>query len=245
MPIHQTRRRFGPPRGPLRERPEPFMLDYAQARRFMVDCQLRTVDVNDIAVLDAFTDIPRERFVPPGREDFAYIDQDLAVGPADGETRRMLAPAVLARLVQALAVRPGVRALDVGSGLGFSAAVLARLGADVVGLESDAALAAEAATRLAAVAGRTIPVRHGALAQGAPDAGPFGAILVNGTVETRPQALLDQLADGGRLTCVVGRGRAAKATLFVRSGDAVGARPLFDAAAPVLEAFKAEAGFVF
>ena len=72
------------------------MLDYAQARRFMVDCQLRTVDVNDVAVLDAFTDVPRERFVTAGREDFAYIDQDVAVGRAGGEPRRMLAPAVLA-----------------------------------------------------------------------------------------------------------------------------------------------------
>ncbi len=221
------------------------MLDYAQARRFMVDCQLRTVDVNDIGVLDAFADIPRERFVPAGRESFAYIDQDLAVGPAGGETRRMLAPAVLARLVQALAVRPGAKALDVATGLGVSAAILARLGADVVGLEAEADLAGEAAARLAAVSGRTIPVRTGALEKGAPDDAPFAAILINGTVETRPQALLDQLADGGRLACVVGRGRAAKATLFVRTGEVVGARTLFDAAAPVLTAFRADAGFVF
>lgn len=221
------------------------MLDYAQARRFMVDCQLRTVDVNDVGVLDAFADVPRERFVPAGRESFAYIDQDLTVGTAAGEVRRMLAPAVLARLVQALSLRPGTRALDVATGLGFSAAILARLGADVVGLESDEALAGEAAARIEAVAGRAIPVRCGALDKGAPDDAPFAAILINGTVETRPQALLDQLADGGRLACVVGQGRAAKATLFVRSGEAVGSRTLFDAAAPVLAAFRADAGFVF
>ena len=114
------------------------MLDHAQARRLMVDCQLRTFDVNDIAVLDAFDDVPRERFVPPGREDFAYIDQTLALGHGRG----MPAPMLLARMIQALAVASGTRALDVGSGYGYGAAVLARLGAEVVALESEAPLAA-------------------------------------------------------------------------------------------------------
>ena len=130
-------------------------------------------------------------------------------------------------------------------GLGYSSAILARLGADVVALEADAALAGEAEARLLAVCGRAVPVRHGALEAGAPGAAPFAAILVNGAVEVRPEALLAQLADGGRLACVVGRGRAAKANLFVRSGDTVGARPIFDAAAPVLAAFQADAAFVF
>lgn len=216
------------------------MLDYAQARRLMVDCQLRTFDVNDIAVLDAFEDVPRERFVPPGREDFAYIDQTLRL---DGAGRAMPAPMLLGRMIQALAILPGARVLDVAAGYGYGSAILQRLGAQVTALESDEGLAAGARERLAGLTG--IEIVAGPLAAGAPKGAPFDAILVNGRVELRPQALLEQLADGGRLVCVMGRDRAAKATLFVRSGDAFGARPLFDAALPALDAFAAEAGFAF
>ncbi|KQP29559.1 protein-L-isoaspartate O-methyltransferase [Methylobacterium sp. Leaf104] len=216
------------------------MLDYAQARRLMVDCQLRTFDVNDVAVLDAFGEVARERFVPQGREDFAYIDQTLRLGRPG---RAMPAPMLLARMVQALAIQPGETALDVGTGYGYGAAILVRLGAEITALESDGDLAAGARARLADLA--HITVVEGALEAGAPQAAPFDAILVNGRVETRPQALLDQLRDGGRLVCVMGRDRAAKATLFVRAGDAFGSRPLFDAALPALGAFAAEADFAF
>lgn len=212
------------------------MLDYAQARRLMVDCQLRTFDVNDVAVLDAFDAVPRERFVPPGREDFAYIDGTLPLGHG----RAMPAPMLLARMIQALAVGLGVRVLDVATGYGYGAAVLGRLGATVVGLESVPALAAAARERLSGV-----EVVEGPLEAGAPAGAPYDAILIEGRIEVRPQALLDQLRDGGRLVCVMGRERAAKTTLFVRSGDAFGARPLFDAALPGLEGFAAEAVFAF
>ncbi|WP_336492538.1 protein-L-isoaspartate O-methyltransferase family protein [Methylobacterium nigriterrae] len=217
------------------------MLDYAQARRLMVDCQLRTFDVNDIAVLDAFDAVPRERFVPPGREDFAYIDQTLRLGGADGDARFLPAPMVLARMIQALAIEPGARILDVGAGYGYAAALMARLGARVVALEPVPGLAAAARERL----GGTAEIVEAPLAAGAAGHGPYDAILVEGRVELRPQALLDQLKDGGRLVCVMGRDRSAKTTLFVRAGDAFGARPLFDANLPGLAAFAAEAGFSF
>ncbi|MEH3119909.1 MAG: protein-L-isoaspartate O-methyltransferase [Methylorubrum populi] len=216
------------------------MLDYAQARRLMVDCQLRTFDVNDVSVLDAFDSVPRERFVPPGREEFAYIDQTLTFGAGEDGTRAMPAPMVLARMIQALKIRPGVRALDVGTGYGYGAAVLGRLGAEVVALEASSELAGAARARL----GETAEVVQGAL--GAPaKGGPFDAILVEGRVETRPQALLDQLRDDGRLVCVLGPHRNAKATLFVRAGDAFGSRSLFDASLPALKSFAAEPGFAF
>ncbi|KAB1073188.1 protein-L-isoaspartate O-methyltransferase family protein [Methylobacterium planeticum] len=217
------------------------MLDYAQARRLMVDCQLRTFDVNDIAVLDAFDAVPRERFVPPGREDFAYIDQTLRLGGASGDVRFLPAPMVLARMIQALEIRPGARVLDIGAGYGYAAAILARLGGQVVALEPVEVLAQGARERLGADA----TVLDAPLAAGAPGHGPYDAILVEGRIEVRPQALLDQLKDGGRLVSVMGPDRAAKTTLFVRAGDAFGARPLFDAALPGLSAFAAEAGFSF
>ncbi|MFH6786373.1 MULTISPECIES: protein-L-isoaspartate O-methyltransferase family protein [Methylobacterium] len=217
------------------------MLDYAQARRLMVDCQLRTFDVTDIALLDAFDAVPRERFLPADRAAFAYIDQPQAVGTEDGETRFMPAPMVLARLIQALSLKPGNRVLDVGSGLGYGAAILHRLGVEVVALESLPGLAAAARETL----GGGVTVETGPLDKGAAGHGPYDAILVEGQVEQRPQALLDQLADGGRLACVQGQGRPAKATLWVRSGDAFGSRPLFDATLPPLRAFAVEAGFAF
>ncbi|WP_232629776.1 protein-L-isoaspartate O-methyltransferase family protein [Methylobacterium sp. Leaf118] len=216
------------------------MLDYAQARRLMVDCQLRTFDVNDNAVLDAFDTVPRERFVPAGREDFAYIDQPLTLAAGEDGPRVMAAPMLLARMIQALKIRPGSRVLDVATGYGYGAAVLRRLGAEVVALDSSAELAAAARERLA----DTVEVVQGGLTETVAG-GPFDAILVEGRVETRPQALLDQLRDEGRLVCVLGPDRGAKAMLFVRAGDAFGARPLFDAALPALKAFATEPGFTF
>jgi protein-L-isoaspartate(D-aspartate) O-methyltransferase len=217
------------------------MIDYAQARRMMVDCQLRTFDVNDNTVLDAFDTVARETFVPKGREPFAYIDQTLHIGGSGGETRCMPAPMVLARMIQALRVRPGVAALDVASGYGYAAAIMAHLGAQVTALESVPDLAAEARARL----GTAAQVVEGPIAAGAPKQAPFDVILINGRVEVRPQALLDQLKDDGRLVCVMGPHRNAKVTLFVRAGDAFGARPLFDASLPGLDAFAEEAGFAF
>lgn len=216
------------------------MLDYAQARRLMVDCQLRTFDVNDNAVLDAFDAVPRERFVPAGRENFAYIDQALTFATEGDGPRVMPAPMILARMVQALKIQPGTRVLDVGAGYGYAAAILRRLGGEVVALESDAALAGAARERL----GEGAEVVQGGLAD-AVAGKPFDAILVEGRVETRPQALLDQLRDDGRLVCVLGPDRNAKVTLFVRAGDAFGARPLFDANLPALKAFATEPGFAF
>lgn len=217
------------------------MIDYAQARRLMVDGQLRTFDVNDIAVLDAFAAVPRERFAPPGREGFAYSDQSMRLAADDGDLRVMPAPMVLARMIQALKLRPGRLVLDVGTGTGYGAAVLARLGARVIALESLGSLAQAARERL----GGDARVVEGPLEDGVAPDGPYDAILIEGRVETRPHGLLDQLKDDGRLVCVYGPERGAKASLFVRAGDALSARPLFDAALAPLKAFAAERAFSF
>ncbi|MFC6790356.1 protein-L-isoaspartate O-methyltransferase [Methylobacterium komagatae] len=217
------------------------MLDYAQARRMMVDCQLRTFDVNDNAVLDVFDSVPRETFVPKSQEPFAYIDQPIRLGMAERDVRVAPAPMVLGRMVQALKIQPGVKALDIGTGYGYSAAVMAQLGATVTALESIPELVAAAKERLAGKA----EVVEGRLRDGVPKQGPFDVILVNGRVETRPQALLDQLKDDGRLVCVFGPDRGAKVTVFVRAGDVFGSRPLFDASLPALTDFAQEATFAF
>ena len=221
-----------------------FMVDFSQARRMMVDSQLRTFDVNDIPLLDAMDSVPREMFVLPGREELAYIDQDILV--SDGAVRRyMLSPMNLGRLLQALGVEVGEKALDVACGRGYASAVLHRLGARVTALEADEALSATAKKSLAAAGAAGVEVVTGPLEQGYVRNAPYDVILINGAVDVRPDALLQQLAEGGRLVCVKGRGRAARATLYVRSGDAFGERILFDAAAPMLAPFVQEPGFTF
>jgi protein-L-isoaspartate(D-aspartate) O-methyltransferase len=218
------------------------MVDFAQARRIMVDGQLRTFDVNDMPLLDAMDSVPREHFVLPGREELAYIDQDILV--SDGAERRyMLSPMILGRMIQALGIKAGDRVLDVACGRGSASAVFRDLGAQVTALESDETVAAAARQSLSA-AGDVVVVA-GPLEQGHAGNAPYDAILVNGAVEIRPDALLQQLAEGGRLVCVKGRGRAARATLYVRSGDAFGERALFEAAAPLLAAFVQTPGFTF
>jgi protein-L-isoaspartate(D-aspartate) O-methyltransferase len=222
-------------------------MDFAQARRNMVDGQVRTFDVSHIPLLAALEDVPRERFVAPGRETLAYSDEALPVSDgADGEERRfMVKPMFLARLIQALAVAPGEKVLDVACGLGYSSAVLARLGARVVALEASEALAAGARERLGSVGAGAVTVVAGPLEGGYPAEVPYDVILINGLVEVSPRGLLDQLADGGRLACIERVGRSGRAMLYIRSGDAFGSRSIFDAAAPTLAAFKAEPGFVF
>lgn len=220
------------------------MVDFTQARRMMVDSQLRTFDVNDIPLLDAMDSVPRECFVLPGREELAYIDQDLPVGGA-AERRYMLSPMILGRMIQALEIGAGEKALDVACGRGYSSAVLAKLGAAVTALESDEDLVSAARESLAKAGASDVVVKGGSLDRGCPENAPYDAILVNGAVEVRPDDLLRQLAEGGRLVCVKGRGRAGRATLYVRSGDAFGERALFDAAAPVLSVFQPEPGFTF
>jgi protein-L-isoaspartate(D-aspartate) O-methyltransferase len=197
------------------------MLDFAQARRTMVDSQLRTFDVTDRSILNAMGETPREHFMPAGRETLAYSDLAIPLtDPRGPEQRVMLAPMVLARLIQALELKPGARVLDVASGLGYASAVMARLGMNVV-------------------------VKTGPLLQGCSDDGPFDAILVNGALTEPPQHLLAQLKDGGRLACL-GRGDGTgKAVLYVRSGDAFGSRFLFEATAPELAETRPEPSFVF
>lgn len=212
------------------------------ARRTMVDCQLRTFDVSDKAVLAAMAQVPRERFVSGDRGALAYLDQNLPLGSDPADPRVALAPMTLARLLQALEVQSGDRVLDVAGGLGYSSAILAALGAKPVLLEPRSDLATAAESNL----GSSAIVRTGPLEKGSPEDGPFDCILINGTIEQRPDALLEQLSDGGRLACLArDSGGPGRAVLYVRSASGIGQRALFDASAPILAAFRPEPAFSF
>ncbi len=221
--------------------PTPSTQAFNVQRRHMVDGQLRTGGVTDLSLLAAFLDTPRESFVAPSQAALAYLDSDQ---PALGSSgRRLLAPLTLARLLQAATVAPGERALDVAGGSGYSAAILERLGACVVALESDAG-AAEAARR--ALAGRDrIEVVVGDLAAGARDKGPFDVILVNGAFESQPDALIAQLAEGGRLVGVEALEGAQEAVLIEKLAAGTSRRTLFETRVATLDAFRRAPSFAF
>jgi protein-L-isoaspartate(D-aspartate) O-methyltransferase len=223
------------------------MMDFAAARRTMVDSQVRTSDVTDLRIIAAMLAVPRERFLPAEQADLAYLDFDVpATAAAAGKPpRRLLKPMVLAKLMQAAEVAADDHVLDVGCATGYSSAVLARLAGSVVALEEDAALAERARDNLHAPDVGQVQVATGPLADGWPALAPYDVILVNGAFEIAPKALLRQLKPGGRLVGVLGRGPAAKAMLYCSIGGECGGRPIFDAAAPLLPGFAAPAAFVF
>lgn len=218
------------------------MVDYARARRNMVDSQIRTNKVVDPAVIAAFSEIARERFVEPQFRAVAYLDEDL---PLDGG-RFMMEPMVLARLVQALQIGPDDNVLEVGCATGYAAVLLSRLARKVVALECDASLARSAKSLLAEFSAVNVAVVEGRLAEGHAALGPYDAILVDGAVSEVPKALTEQLAEGGRLAAVVEPpGRQGCAMIYLKCGGVVSGRPMFDAATPHLPGFQKEAGFVF
>jgi protein-L-isoaspartate(D-aspartate) O-methyltransferase len=222
----------------------PRMFDSVRARRNMVDGQVRTADVTNPDLIAALLAVPRERFVPAGRQAQAYVDGEIEIATG----RALLRPMVLARLLQAARVSPSDRVLDVGCGLGYSSAVLARLAGSVVALEEDASLARQAKVALAAAgAGEAceVTVVSGPLVDGWPQAAPYDLILLNGATEIAPDALGRQLKPDGRLACMFGRGPATKGTMFRRSEGHLIGRAIFDAGAPLLPGFAAPPAFVF
>jgi protein-L-isoaspartate(D-aspartate) O-methyltransferase len=223
------------------------MIDFARVRRMMVDNQLRTYDITDLDVLAAMNEVPREHFAPEELGILAYSDQPISVARgSEGEGRHFLAPMVFARIVQNLQIEKGEKVMILAGALGYEAAIVARLGAEVVVVEPDADLAEQTRGKLAALGVSGVRVLEGSFAEGCPGEAPFDAILINGAVLESPEPLLAQLRDDGRLAVVIGEGdRTSRATLFVRHAETIGSRALFDAVAPALSVFRKEPGFVF
>jgi protein-L-isoaspartate(D-aspartate) O-methyltransferase len=216
-------------------------MDYEAARRNMVESQIRTNKVTHAGLLAALSSVPRERFLPADRAFAAYVDDDIPMAPG----RFLMEPMVFARLVQLAEPKPEDRALVIGSGPGYGAAVLAHLVASIVALESDAGLAARGKDQLAQLAIHNVVQVTGPLAQGWPVGAPYDLILIEGSVEEIPQALFGQMADGGRLVAVVATEGVGRATLFMEREKVISHRPYFDAAVPALADFRRQRGFVF
>jgi protein-L-isoaspartate(D-aspartate) O-methyltransferase len=219
------------------------MTDFALARRNMIEGQLRPNRVTNATLLAAIAELPRERFLPDGLSAIAYADDDVPLGGG----RYAVEPMVLARLIQALQPGSEDRALVVASGCGYGTAMLARLTKTVVAVESDDRLAGTAEKAFKALEFTNIQLMIGRLDDGARELGPYNVILVEGAVRQIPQALLDQLAEGGRLATVMAGtpGALGNATLMVKQGGVTSGRSLFDAGTPVLPGFAPPARFTF
>ncbi len=223
------------------------MTDYAEARRTMVDRQIRTADVTDRAILNALGEIPRELFVPRAVRSLAYSDADLPVTVAKPgvRPRYLVEPAVLARLTQLAEIGPDDIVLDVGCGTGYSAAFLSLLANSVVALESDPELAASATETLIDLDIVNVAVVTGPLEAGYPSEGPYDVVLMAGSVDEVPAALLGQLKEGGRLVTVIGTGPAGMATIFSRTDGDISRRAAFNAPVPPLPGFARPKTFTF
>jgi protein-L-isoaspartate(D-aspartate) O-methyltransferase len=215
---------------------------FEKARENMVEGQIRPNRVTDPAIVETMRRIPREKFVPHHQQSLAYADEDISLGKG----RYLSEPTVLARLVQAAAVKGTDIVLDVGCGTGYSSALLGHLAGTVVGIESDKAMAQEADKLLHDLGiVNAVVVRQENLREGYARQGPYDVILINGSVPAVPEAIKRQLADGGRLVTVISeKGHMGSAVLIARKGEVFSQQTLFDAATPTLAGFEAPDVFV-
>jgi protein-L-isoaspartate(D-aspartate) O-methyltransferase len=223
------------------------MIDFELQRLTMVESQIRTNQVTDRRLLAAMGELPREVFVPPSKQLLAYMDEAIEVWPSiDGAPARfLLAPMVLARLVQLASVEPHDTVLDIGCATGYSTAVLARLAGSVIGLEPEPELARAAIETLRELEIANAAIVKGALAHGHVGVGPYDVILLNGSVPEVPKTLLAQLKDGGRLAAIIANGHQGRAYLFVAAEGQASGLPHFDAGARPLPGFALAPSFTF
>ena len=217
------------------------MFDFAKARDHMVESQIRTSDVTEPAILKAFRTTPREKFVPKAKSALAYGDSHIKMD----EGRIMLRPRDFAKLIDAAEIRSSDIILDIACGRGYSTAIMAKLADTVVGLETTDEAVDKATDLLNAADISNAAVVKGELKAGASEHGPFDVIFVNGAVTEVPESWIAQLANKGRLVCIVQNGPMGRGTVYTKSGNQIGERVVFDATAPILPGFEREVAFVF
>lgn len=208
--------------------------DFAEARLAMVENQLRPQGVTDPLVLDAMATVERERFLPSHTRPLAYVDRAVAMG----EGRFLGAPAVLGQLLTQMMPKPGQKALVVGAGTGYSAAVLRHIGLEVVALESSAALLDHARET-------GVELVKGPLEAGHKQGAPYDQILIDGAVEEIPDAIVDQLGEGGRLGTALSDRGITRLVVGRKAGIAFGYLSIADAGVPALPGFTRLKAFTF
>ena len=210
------------------------MNDFATRREIMVDTQIRPADVTKFPVLQAMLMIPREHFVPRDKREVAYIGENV---PFD-DGRVVIDPRTIAKFLEFLDVGQDELVLDIGSGLGYSSAILSCLAEAVVALEDDSARVAETEETVREMGLDNICVQKGILHEGAPQHGPYDVIIVQGAVEYIPTAVISQLKNGGRLAALFMEGQLGEARIGYKFGNQINWRLAFNAGAPVLKGFQ-------
>lgn len=222
------------------------MANYDVARTNMIEGQIRPNKVIDRRLIDALAALPRELFVPNDKRGVAYCDEDISIG----NNRFLMEPMVLARLIQAAEVKDTDMVLDIGCATGYSTAILASLANTVVAIEDDEVLVERATETLNGLDILNAAVVKSTLADGYPDQAPYDVIMINGCIPEIPEALTNQLTDGGRIVCVLERdhnfaGHMGQAVVATRVCGTISTRPLFDAATWPLSGFEKDQGFIF
>lgn len=216
------------------------MTDYSTRRTMMVDTQVRPSDVTKFPIIDAMLSTPREAFVPSALREAAYVGENLDIGGG----RTLLEPRTLAKMLDALAISPTDIVLDIGCGLGYSTAIAAGLAEFVVGVEDDAARAAEAQTVLSENGVDNAAVMDGALEEGSAKSGPYDVIMIQGAIEELPDTIAAQLRDGGRIGAIFAEGQLGVVRIGHKVDGHINWRFSFNASAPLLQGFQKSAAFV-
>ncbi|WP_299024106.1 protein-L-isoaspartate O-methyltransferase [uncultured Sulfitobacter sp.] len=217
------------------------MTDFSQRRTMMVDTQVRPSDVTKFPIIDAMLSVAREDFVPTAQREAAYVGENLDLG----QGRVLLEPRTLAKMLDALAIDGDELVLDVGCGLGYSTAVIARMAQAVVAVEQDEDMAREAQEALMTANADNAVVHHGELVAGAAQHGPYDVIVVQGGVTHIPASLTDQLKEDGRIVALFMDGVLGEVRLGHKRAGQISWRLAFNATAPVLPGFEREMTFTF
>jgi protein-L-isoaspartate(D-aspartate) O-methyltransferase len=217
------------------------MPDYAEQRFNMVASQVLASGVTDERILAAMGKVQRERFVPTAKRPVAYAETAIEVV----SRRYLMDPRNFAMMLDAANISPRDKILDVGCATGYSTAVISEIGNKVVGLEQDADLVRISSEMMQALDVKNAVIVQGSLGDGFRGEAPYDVIFIGGAVEVAPQALLFQLAQGGRLVAVVGAEGRTKATVYLNENGRIGHRVAFDASIPALAGFRQPVGFVF
>ncbi|WP_455475199.1 protein-L-isoaspartate O-methyltransferase family protein [Bartonella sp. B17] len=221
--------------------------DFAELRRKMVDNQIRTVDVTNLSVLEAFLTVPREDFVPENIKALSYLDTDVIVYPAQNglPARYLMKPASLAKLLQLAAIKSSDTVLDIGANSGYCAALLSKFAKSVIALENNKALSDQAIKILERNQCDNVSVVHGSLEKGYAVEEPYDVIFIEGAVDFIPDGIFDQMNDSGRLVVVEGQGNAGVARVYVKENGIVSVRRAFNLAVKCLHSFAKTPSFVF
>jgi len=218
-------------------------MDFKLARKNMVENQIRANKVTSLNIINAFLDVPREKFVPDALQEISYVDEDIQLS----RNRFMMKPMILARLFQSLNLKGNENILHVGSNSGYGSAILSRMRSSVISLESDKKLFETSIHTFSNMGFDNVVPLHGSMENGVEKEAPFDIIFIEGSIETEPKSLFGQLNENGKLIAIIRpvKIKIGKAKLFFKISNEIGLENLFDAQVSKLSIFKSKTKFSF